>query len=200
MNLSEIKLIGEWVNLFTSAPVSNEHEIVLQNKSSGTVYVALNTDAPVNLKNTLIIRSGEDKQFSKVDKPLWVKGTGDLAIFSFIESVDPIGSPTGSSPLVTITVPTRNVLGRATLTLNVTPVSLANATGGISVPSNALAILMQADGGVVRFTTDSSNPTETIGMRLDDGVFMSIDTNLADIRVRAQTGTCRLQILYLDKV
>lgn len=100
-----------------------------------------------------------------------------------------------TNPLYVAATP-RDSVGRETITSlsAVTPVAL-------TVPVGAVSAMIQADGGTVRLTQDgATNPTATIGMRVDDGVFYYVDTALADVKLIAQSGlTTNVQIEYFDR-
>ncbi len=90
----------------------------------------------------------------------------------------------------------RNCVGRQTITgLS----SSSHAT--LTIPSGAVSAMIQADGGQVRITLDgSTNPTATVGQRIDDGIFFYVDTALASVKLIAQSGsTTNVQITYFDK-
>lgn len=90
----------------------------------------------------------------------------------------------------------RSCVGRQTIT------ALSSSTPAtLTVPGGAVAAMIQADGGQVRVTLDgSTNPTATVGQRVDDGVFFYVDTALANVKLLAQSGsTTNVQISYFDK-
>lgn len=69
----------------------------------------------------------------------------------------------------------------------------------LTVPTGAVCADIQSDGGITRMRRDAVNPTATQGWRIDDGVFVTVDSSLADVRLLAQTAT-NVQICYWDKV
>ena len=87
----------------------------------------------------------------------------------------------------------RVCLGRQTLSL------VANTVTSLTVPDGAVAALLQADGNTVRVTLNATAPTATVGLRVDDGVFLHVDTALTDVRLFASTATS-VQICYFNKV
>lgn len=91
--------------------------------------------------------------------------------------------------------------GRATFTFPAATVkTLAECAGGV-IPAGSVACKIQADGGILRMTSDGSTPSATIGFRIDDGVFYDIDTVLENIRLIAQAGsTTVVQIKFYDRV
>lgn len=99
-----------------------------------------------------------------------------------------------------IQVTARLCVGRATFTLPAATVkTLAEVAGG-SLPAGAVAARIQADGGVIRITSDgATNPSNTVGFRIDDGVFYDIDTALSAIKVLSQAG-CTIQAKFYDRV
>ena len=71
----------------------------------------------------------------------------------------------------------------------------------LTVPANAVVAEIQADGGIVRMRRDAGNPTATQGWRIDDGVGVTVDSTLANVRLLAQSGaTTNVQIAYFDRV
>ena len=95
---------------------------------------------------------------------------------------------------LTVQGSTRTCLGRETL---------AVTTGGVStltVPANAVAAFVQADGGTVRITLDGvTNPTATVGTRIDDGVIFAVDSPLASVKLIATSAACNVQVSYFNK-
>lgn len=90
----------------------------------------------------------------------------------------------------------RTCVGRQTIT------GLSSSTPAtLTVPGTAVAAMIQADGGQVRITFDgSTNPTATVGHRIDDGVLYYVDSVLASVKLLAQSGsTTNVQIAYFDK-
>lgn len=70
----------------------------------------------------------------------------------------------------------------------------------LTVPTGALTADIQADGGVVRLRRDAGAPTSTTGWRLDDGMSVSVDSPLADVRLLAVAASTNVQICYYDRV
>lgn len=70
----------------------------------------------------------------------------------------------------------------------------------LTVPTGAQTADIQADGGVVRLRLDAGAPTSTTGWRLDDGISLSVDSPLADVRLLAVAASTNVQITYFDKV
>ena len=80
--------------------------------------------------------------------------------------------------------------------------SLSTVTAAsLTVPVGALVAEIQADGGVVRLRRDAQAPTTTQGWRLDDGMSLTVDSVLANVRLLAVSGsTTNVQIAYFDRV
>lgn len=79
----------------------------------------------------------------------------------------------------------------------------ATTAASLTVPGGAVVAEIQADGGTVRMRRDGDVglPTATRGWRLDDGVSVTVDSVLANVRLLAQSGTTtNVQITYFDKV
>lgn len=97
---------------------------------------------------------------------------------------------------VPVAVGTRACLGTQMLTA-----LSAAVAASLTVPAGAVTAEIQADGGVVRMRCDALAPTATRGWRLDDGMSVTVDSELADVRLLAQTGTTtNVQISYFDRV
>lgn len=64
-----------------------------------------------------------------------------------------------------------------------------------SPPAGSTHALIQADGVTVRWTEDGTTPTATVGFKLADGNAAEV-VNLANIKVRAESGTGNLQVTY----
>jgi hypothetical protein len=107
---------------------------------------------------------------------------------SNIEVSNDVGNPI---PVVTVQ---RVCLGIQTLSVTTSAVST------LTVPSNAVAAIIQADGNPVSITLDGTAPTATVGIRLDDGVQFYVDTTLSSVKLIARTGTANVQVLYYNKV
>ena len=77
----------------------------------------------------------------------------------------------------------------------------STVAASLTVPTNAVVAEIQADGGTVRLRRDAAAPTATQGWRLDDGMSLSVDCVLANVRLLAQSGTTtNVQIAYFDRV
>ena len=98
-----------------------------------------------------------------------------------------------------MTVGTRVCLGCLPLALSA--VDVKSLTDAGAIPAGAVVAEIQADGGVVRIRRDAGAPTAAIGWRIDDGVSITVDSVLADVRLLAQSGTTtNVQIAYFDRV
>lgn len=93
---------------------------------------------------------------------------------------------------VPVAATARTCTGRQTLTLT------ANVVTTLTVPANSVAAAIQADGNTIRVTLSGSDPTSTVGTRIDDGVIYYVDTSLAAVKLLAPVATTA-QIVYFDK-
>lgn len=100
-----------------------------------------------------------------------------------------------SSPTqpVSVSAGGRNCLGRQTLSVT------TGAVVSLTPPAGAVAAMIQADGSAVSMTLDGSNPTATVGTRIDDGVILHIDSALTAVRLIARSATTNVQVAYFDK-
>lgn len=95
---------------------------------------------------------------------------------------------------LTVQGSTRACLGRETLAVT------TGAVSTLTVPANAVAAFVQADGGTVRITLDGvTAPTATVGLRIDDGVILPVDTALASVKLIATSTACNVQVSYFNK-
>ena len=80
--------------------------------------------------------------------------------------------------------------------------SLSSVTpASLTIPALSVVAEIQADGGVVRVRRDAGTPTATTGWRIDDGMSLTVDSVLANVRLLAQSGsTTNVQIAYFDRV
>lgn len=95
-----------------------------------------------------------------------------------------------------ISIERRLCLGHEKITAlsAVTPASL-------TIPDGAICATIQADAGVVRARLDAGAPTASLGLRIDDGGALSVDSALSSVRLLAQSGSAtNVQIAYFDKV
>lgn len=108
---------------------------------------------------------------------------------SDVEISNDVGNP------IPITTTQRSCVGRQTLSVTTSTVVT------LTVPGGAVAATIQADGSAVSITLDGiTNPTATVGSRIDDGVFFYVDTPLALVKLIARTTTTNVQVAYFDKV
>ena len=98
----------------------------------------------------------------------------------------------GSGVTQPVSAVTRACLGRETIVL------AAAGTASLTVPANAVAAHIQADGATIRIRLDGQAPTATAGTRLDDGVIYPVDTALANVRLYG-VGACNVQVVYFDR-
>lgn len=93
---------------------------------------------------------------------------------------------------VPVAATARTCTGRQTLALT------ANVVTTLTVPANSVAAAIQADGNTIRITLSGSDPTATVGTRIDDGVIYYVDTALASVKLFAAVA-CSAQVAYFDK-
>lgn len=98
----------------------------------------------------------------------------------------------GSGVTQPVSAVTRACLGRQTLALS------AGVVTTLTVPNGAVACDVQADGNTVRVTLNGTDPTATVGTRLDDGVIYPISTPLASVKLLAPVGSTA-QVVYFDR-
>lgn len=89
----------------------------------------------------------------------------------------------------------RTCVGRQTISVTTAAVST------LTVPGTAVAAIIQADGNTISVTLDGvTAPTSTVGLRIDDGVMLYVDTSLAAVKMIARTATTNVQVSYFDRV
>lgn len=89
----------------------------------------------------------------------------------------------------------RVCVGRETL-----PVT-TGAVASLTPPKNAVSAVIQPDGNTISITLDgTTTPTATVGSRIDDGVFYTIDSDLFAVSMIARTAATNVQVVYFDKV
>lgn len=98
----------------------------------------------------------------------------------------------GSGVTQPVSAVTRACLGRQTINL------VAGTVTPLTVPNGAVACDVQADGNTIRVTLNGTDPTATVGTRIDDGVIYPISTPLANVKLLAPVA-CTAQIVYFDK-
>lgn len=82
--------------------------------------------------------------------------------------------PVGATPRV--------CLGTFRATVTTSSQTLAAAIAN-SIPAGAVTCEIQADGGTIRIRRDAQDPTNTMGLRIDDGAEKLVDTPPGDVRV-----------------
>lgn len=87
----------------------------------------------------------------------------------------------------------RSCVGRETISVT------TGAVVSLTPPALAVAAMLQADGSAVSMTLDGTNPTATVGTRIDDGVILHIDSLLSAVRLIARSATTNVQVAYFDK-
>jgi len=101
-------------------------------------------------------------------------------------AVDPTG-------VAVVSGTSRSCVGRQTLSVT------TGAVVSLTVPAGAVAAMIQADGSAVSMTLDGTNPTATVGTRIDDGVILNIDSALANVKLIARSATTNVQVAYFNK-
>lgn len=108
----------------------------------------------------------------------------------------PVSGPVTDAQLRAAPVPV-NAASRACVGSETIPLAAAG-TASLTVPANAVAAHIQADGATIRIRLDGAAPTATVGTRLDDGVIYPVDTSLAGVRLYG-VGACNVQVVYFDR-
>jgi hypothetical protein len=116
---------------------------------------------------------------------------GGVTISSVTVSDVEISNDSGNP--IPVTPTTRVCVGRQTI--SVTTAAVVTLT----VPAGAVAASIQADGNTVSITLDGTNPTASVGSRIDDGVFYYVDTSLANVKLIARSATTNVQVVYFNK-
>ncbi|MDD3328860.1 MAG: hypothetical protein PHW25_17400 [Zoogloea sp.] len=98
----------------------------------------------------------------------------------------------GSGVTQPVSAVTRACLGRQTIAL------VAGTVTPLTVPAGAVACDVQADGNTIRVTLNGTDPSATVGTRIDDGVIYPISTPLASVKLLAPTA-CNVQVVYFDR-
>lgn len=108
----------------------------------------------------------------------------------------PVTGPVTDAQLRAAPVPVnaapRACVGRQTLAL------VAGTVTPLTVPNGAVACDVQADGNTIRVTLNGTDPSATVGTRIDDGVIYPISTPLASVKLLAPVA-CNAQVVYFDK-
>lgn len=74
----------------------------------------------------------------------------------------------------------------------------ALAVVGLTPPRGSFYAVIQADGCVVRWRDDGTDPTTTVGMKLADGGELVYDATLEAIGLIAASGSGVLNISYYE--
>lgn len=93
---------------------------------------------------------------------------------------------------VSVVAKARACTGRQTIPLS------AGVVTTLTVPADSVAAAIQADGNTIRVTLSGTDPTATVGTRIDDGVIYYVDTALASVKLLAPVA-CSAQVVYFDK-
>lgn len=219
MSTSTISINSSWINV--AAP--NDVDILMSWKHPVRLEVATTSinalpsnSGHVFYSDTLITRdligeghvwvrivSGDfpnsiDLTVSKSDKgtpsPVSISGgnvtlTGPVTVSNEVEVSNSTGNP------LPVSAVQRNCVGCQTLSV------LPSEVSTLTVPPNAIAATIQADGGAVSITLNgSTDPTSTVGLRIDNGAFFDVDTPLVNVKLIARYTTTAVQVVYFDKV
>ena len=77
-------------------------------------------------------------------------------------------------------------------------INVTNTPGLLFVPGGSASCRIQADGGVIRVSHGAINPSETDGIKIQDGESYVVDTNLSALKLFAPVA-CKAQIVYFDR-
>jgi hypothetical protein len=114
--------------------------------------------------------------------------SGPITVSSEIEVTNDNGNPLPVTPVI------RQCVGQQTLSVTTAAVS------SLTVPATAVAALVQVDGpSSCSITQDNTTPTASVGLRLDDGVFFYVDTDLTKVKLLARTATTTVQVKYFNR-
>lgn len=76
----------------------------------------------------------------------------------------------------------------------------AEAAAGIDLPAMPGYCVIQAADGDIRYRTDGTNPTASVGMELFEGTSIVLSTELHLVRLIAVTGTVEVNISYYVEI
>ena len=115
---------------------------------------------------------------------------------SLVGGAVPVAGPLTDAQLraaaLAVNATTRACVGRQTINL------AAAIVTQLAPPGGALACDIQADGNTIRVTLNGSDPSATVGTRIDDGVIYPVVTALGSVRLFAPVA-CAAQVVYFDK-
>lgn len=160
--------------------------------SSGNVSIS----GPITVANEVEITNDVGNAIPVIGSS--AVGTAPIAAPLSISGVDAGGLKrhllTDTTGALQVLATSRNCVGSQRIALTTAAVST------LTVPTNAVAAMIQADGGVVSLTLDGSTPSATNGLRIDDGAFYYVDTVLTLVKVIARTSANAVQVVYFNKV
>lgn len=177
---------------------SNVSIIELEVSKGGELpQAAIGLSGPVTVSNEVEVKNDTGSPITVVDANLGAKAdtaaTDDTGAFSLIALFKRLLQKVAG--VLTVSAAPRNCLGRQTLSVT------TGAVVTLTVPTGAVASVIQADGSAISITIDgTTNPTATIGTRIDDGVLYYVDAPLANVRLIARSATTNVQVDYFDKV
>jgi len=70
------------------------------------------------------------------------------------------------------------------------------AAAGLTVPARSRRAIIQAEAQAVRWRDDGTNPTDSIGMRLNADEELEYDGDLAAIKFIETTASAKLNVTY----
>lgn len=144
----------------------------------------------------MTVLEGVYKQSGLADQliPLAVDADGKLATTATATMSGEIEIKNDSGNAVPVSAVGRTSVGRQTLSVTTAAIST------LEVPPGAVSAVIQADGNTISLTLEGTNPTSSVGLRVDDGVMFYVDTPLASVKLVARTTTTNVQVCYFDKV
>jgi hypothetical protein len=189
---------GEATTAFrvTGLTASGATLTVESTSDGGTNWYATNE---INSAGTMISTITADGQFrfntagrTGIRLRVSSTGSGSISVASVAQSkagavkISDALPPFGSPPVV-----------NANYTLTSTgfqQVASFSASTGFTPPALSTVCFVQAEGNNVRFRTDGSAPTSTIGQLFPTGVLMTLTANLSGIRFIPVTGSATLDV------
>lgn len=190
-----------WVDVYAASGISAGTAIRVQNKGDMPVYLVESAAEPTQTQP--IPEGWALKEYSAADVGTGSPGVWALVVPGMAElfvqevaggGISPGGSG-GSPGPASITPAPRQCLGDQTLSVT------TSAVATLTVPPGALGAILQVDGNssVSMTLSGVTNPTATVGLRLDDGVMFYADSNLFNVKMIARTGTVNVQVSYFDR-
>lgn len=188
---------GEWVSAYALSGILEGTPIVLQNK--GVAVLVQESAAEPTTDLGWFLPTGGSAEISSGASDVWIKALpGDSVLF--VQEIGdgvimPAASQGSGGAIEIVSASIRQCMGRQTVSVT------TGAVSTLTVPLGANGAILQVDGNSsVSMTLDGvTNPTATIGLRLDDGVMFYADSNLFNVKMIARTGTVNVQVSYFDR-